>query len=87
DSQVEKVFTKIEAFLSSELVDKTKAVYSFTLTGNDTGKWYLDLKNGSGACGRGDPPSTADATFAMSSENFFKMFTGSLKPTTAFMSG
>lgn len=87
DSQVEKVFTKIEAFLSSELVDKTKAVYSFTLTGNDAGKWYLDLKNGSGACGRGDPPSTADATFAMSSENFFKMFTGSLKPTTAFMSG
>ncbi|ROT61876.1 hypothetical protein C7M84_020311 [Penaeus vannamei] len=82
-----KVFAKIEGFLSEELVEKTRAVYAFDVTGDESGKWYLDLKNGSGACGRGDPPVAADATFSMNSSNFFKMFSGSLKPTTAFMTG
>lgn len=85
--QVSQIFAKIEGFLSNEIVEKTKAVYSFEVTGAESGKWYIDLKNGSGSCGRGDPSVTADATFVMSSENFFKMFTGSLKPATAFMSG
>lgn len=81
------MFANIESFLSSELVDKTKAIYSFDVTGDEPGKWFLDLKNGSGSCGHGDPPNAADAKFAMTSENFFKLFTGSLKPTTAFMTG
>ncbi|XP_063613250.1 hydroxysteroid dehydrogenase-like protein 2 isoform X2 [Penaeus indicus] len=85
--QVAQVFAKIEAFLSEDLVEKTRAVYAFEVSGDEAGKWYLDLKNGSGSCGRGDPPVAADATFSMNSSNFFKMFSGSLKPTTAFMTG
>lgn len=81
------MFGQIESFLSPDLIEKTKAVYTFEVTGDEAGKWFIDLKNGTGSCGQGDPPSSADAHFTMSSENFFKMFTGSLKPTTAFMSG
>lgn len=77
----------IEGLISPELVGKIKSVYAFEVTGDEAGHWYLDLKNGSGSCGRGDPPSTADVTFIMTTDNFFKMFTGSLKPTTAFMTG
>ncbi|KAK8383121.1 hypothetical protein O3P69_011562 [Scylla paramamosain] len=85
--QVAQVFAQIETFLNPELVDKTKAVFAFDVSGDEPGKWYIDLKNGSGACGQGDPPATPDATFVMNSNNFFKMFSGSLKPTTAFMTG
>lgn len=81
------MFTQIESFLNPELVEKTKAVFAFEVSGDQAGKWYIDLKNGSGACGQGDPPTTADATFVMDGNNFFKMFSGSLKPTTAFMTG
>ncbi|KAG0723646.1 Hydroxysteroid dehydrogenase-like protein 2 [Chionoecetes opilio] len=85
--QVAEVFTQIESFLNPELVEKTKAVFSFEVSGDEAGKWYIDLKNGSGACGKGDPPTTADATFVMNANNFTKMFAGGLKPTTAFMTG
>ncbi|XP_050692014.1 hydroxysteroid dehydrogenase-like protein 2 isoform X2 [Eriocheir sinensis] len=85
--QVAQVFTQIEGFLSADLVDKTKAVYAFEVTGDEAGKWFIDLKNGTGACGKGECPVTPDATFIMNGNNFFKMFSGSLKPATAFMTG
>ncbi|KAK3872690.1 hypothetical protein Pcinc_022239 [Petrolisthes cinctipes] len=86
--KVTQVFTQIESFLGPELVEQIRAVYSFEVTGDEPGRWFLDLKNGGGACGQGDPPATpADASFVMTSDNFFKMFSGSLKPTSAFMTG
>ncbi len=54
----------------------------------DAGKWYIDLKNGSGAVGSGDPSSgAADVTFTLKDADFVDMFSGKLKPTSAFMSG
>lgn len=82
-----QVFAQIEGFLSPDLVEKTKAVYAFEVTGDEAGKWFIDLKNDSGACGKGDSPVTPDATFTMDANNFSKMFAGSLKPATAFMTG
>ncbi|KAK7073001.1 Hydroxysteroid dehydrogenase-like protein 2 [Halocaridina rubra] len=85
--KVQQVFHMIEGFLSADVVGKINAVYSFEVTGDEPGAWYLDLKNGSGACGQGDPPTAADVKFTLNSDNFYKMFTGSLKPTNAFMTG
>lgn len=45
------------------------------------------MKSGNGKCGQGEAPSTPDATLQMDSENFFKMFTGKIKPATAYMTG
>jgi len=83
---IEAVFHQIEAVLTDDLVKKTNAVYSFTLSDQKT-DWFLDLKNGNGSCGKGKPSADADATFTMNSTNFNKMFAGKLKPTAAFMSG
>jgi len=80
------VFSQMSSQLSEELVQKTKAVYSFSLSDQKT-LYYLDLKNGGGACGEGNPAGDIDATLTMTSANFQKMFSGKLKPTTAFMSG
>lgn len=48
---------------------------------------FLDLKSGGGKCGQGEPPNKPDATLTMDSENFFKLFSGQLKPATAYMLG
>lgn len=62
-------------------------IYTAAQKSSDAGKWYVDLKNGSGACGTGAAPSEPDVTFVMKDNNFQKMFAGKLKPTTAFMTG
>lgn len=85
--QLAHLFNVINANLSSELVDKTGAIYQFNIKGKESGVWFLDLKNGKGATGKGEPSQPADATLTMDSENFFAMFSGKLKPVSAFMTG
>ncbi|XP_070157637.1 hydroxysteroid dehydrogenase-like protein 2 [Polyergus mexicanus] len=85
--QVERIFIAINAHLSNELVNRTGAIYQFNVKGKEAGVWFLDLKHGKGATGKGEPSQPADATLTMDSENFFAMFSGKLKPTAAFMTG
>ncbi|XP_024947204.1 hydroxysteroid dehydrogenase-like protein 2 isoform X2 [Cephus cinctus] len=87
DGKVAEVFFAIQSNLSTDLVSKTGAVYQFNVKGDEEGTWFLDLKHGKGALGKGEPPQPADATLTMDSKNFFAMFTGKLKPATAFMMG
>ncbi|KAJ8946173.1 hypothetical protein NQ318_004426 [Aromia moschata] len=85
--EIAKLFKKIESSLSQEAVAKTQAVFEFHVTGDESGKWFIDLKNGGGLCGQGSPSSPPDATLTMDSKNFFNMFSGKLKPATAYMMG
>lgn len=85
--QIEELFKKIESHLSEELVAKTNAVFHFNVKGNGAGTWYLNLKSGSGSCGKGDGGVEPDATLTMDSKNFFDMFTGKIKAASAFMTG
>lgn len=54
----------------------------FSVAGKEEGVWHLDLKNGDGACGKGEPQASPDATLTMDSENFANMFAG--KASTIF---
>ncbi|KAH0947275.1 hypothetical protein HN011_011471 [Eciton burchellii] len=85
--QMARIFSAIERNLSSDLVNKTGAIYQFNVKGNEAGTWYIDLKNGKGAIGKGEPSQPADAILTMDSNNFFAMFSGKLKPVAAFMTG
>lgn len=85
--KVAGLFQKIESHLSEELVKKTNATFQFNVKGSEAGTWYLDLKSGSGKCGKGEPSFQPDAILTMDSKNFFDMFTGKLKATSAFMTG
>ncbi|KAJ3644885.1 hypothetical protein Zmor_022586 [Zophobas morio] len=87
DGRIVKVFKVIEQNLSAEAVQKTQAVFQFVVTGEEAGKWFVDLKNGKGACGRGDAPSPPDATLTTDTKSFFSILNGSLKPASAFMTG
>ncbi|XP_053692495.1 hydroxysteroid dehydrogenase-like protein 2 [Sabethes cyaneus] len=85
--KIEGLFQKIESLLSDEIVSKTRAIYEFNVKGEEAGIWFADLKNGTGKVGKGKPPVDADATLTMDSKHFFDMFSGKLKPASAFMTG
>ncbi|CAG4975416.1 unnamed protein product [Colias eurytheme] len=85
--QIPALFDAISKTISAELVQKTQAVYQFNVKGKEEGIWHLDLKNGDGACGAGEPKAAPDATLTMDGNHFAEMFAGKLKPTTAFMMG
>ncbi|XP_061712983.1 hydroxysteroid dehydrogenase-like protein 2 isoform X2 [Cydia pomonella] len=87
EGQIPTLFAAIGKSLSPDLVKKTQAVYQFNVKGKEEGVWHIDLKNGDGACGQGEPKSPPDATLTMDSGNFSDMFAGKLKPATAFMMG
>lgn len=85
---VDLIFTTFKSHLNEELVQKTGAIYSFELSGTQNGKWFVDLKNGTGSAGPGEPASgKADVIFSMKDEDFEKMFSGKMKPTAAYMTG
>ncbi|XP_059051547.1 hydroxysteroid dehydrogenase-like protein 2 isoform X2 [Achroia grisella] len=85
--QIPQLFESISKSLSADLVKKTQAIYQFNVKGKEEGVWHIDLKNGDGSCGQGEPKSPPDATLTMEGANFADMFAGKLKPTTAFMMG
>ncbi|XP_026728961.1 hydroxysteroid dehydrogenase-like protein 2 isoform X2 [Trichoplusia ni] len=87
DGQIPTLFASISKVLSPELVKKTQAVFQFNVKGKEEGIWHIDLKNGDGACGQGEPKNKPDATLTMDGKHFSEMFAGKLKPTTAFMMG
>lgn len=84
---VEGVFSMISVYVNDDLVNQIGGVFVFDVKGEPT-KWYVDLKNGKGSVGKGEPPQgKADVTFCMERDTFVKMFTGNLNPTSAFMAG
>lgn len=85
--KVGALFDKIQSSMNEELVSKTQALYQFSLTGAEAGKWFVDLRTGTGKCGPGECGDKVDATLTMDSKNFFDMFAGKLKPSTAYMMG
>lgn len=85
--QIPELFARIDGLLSPEIVQKVNAIYQFNVKGAEEGVWFLDLKNGKGKSGRGEPSQPADATLTMDSKHFADMFAGKLKAANAFMTG
>ncbi|CAF1017264.1 unnamed protein product [Rotaria magnacalcarata] len=84
-ANIEQIFDKIKVLFTPDLLKKVNSVYSFDLQGE---KWYLDMKNGDGSVGKGEPTAgPAQCTMTMSKGDFQLMFAGKLKPTAAFMGG
>ncbi|XP_003742554.1 hydroxysteroid dehydrogenase-like protein 2 [Galendromus occidentalis] len=82
---LERLFDKIKGLLNEELVSKTKGVFVFQI--KEGGEFFIDMKNGAGATGKGAPAEKADVTFVANEDAMLSMFTGKLKPTAAFMTG
>lgn len=69
-----------------EIVKKVGAVYRFDITGDNSGTWTVDLKNGVGSVHEGEPPQS-NITITVSESDFVAFANGSLDPMAAFTSG
>ncbi len=85
--QIPGLFKKIEVQINEEVLKRTNAIFQFNVKGDEAGTWFLDLKNAPGKCGQGEPENPPDATLTMDSKNFLLMFSGKMKPASAFMTG
>lgn len=84
---IAKIFSKMENYITPEVLEKTGATFQFDVKGEEAGTWYLDLKNAPGKAGKGKPDFVPDATLTMDSKDFFNMLSGQLKPANAFLGG
>ena len=60
------------------------AVFQFNLSGDETGNWFVDLKEGK--AGAGDHASP-DCTVSMDSSDFIDLYNGDTQGAMLFMSG
>jgi len=87
NESIEGIFAAMAAFISEDLVKQVKGVFLFDVKGEPQ-PFFVDLKNGSGACGKGKPPKgNPDVTLTMEKDTFIQLFSGKLNPTSAFMAG
>jgi 3-hydroxyacyl-CoA dehydrogenase/3a,7a,12a-trihydroxy-5b-cholest-24-enoyl-CoA hydratase len=90
----QKVFDLMSAFFqkgeAKDAVAKVQAVFNFEIAlkkGDPVGKtWVIDMKNGTGKVYEGKDEK-ADATFAMTDEDFEQVCLGKLNPQNAFLQG
>ena len=69
-----------------EVAEQITSSYQFDLTGDEGGKWYVDLSQpgGKGSDGELDEPGV---TVTMSSKDFVDLVSGKLNGQMAFMQG
>jgi putative sterol carrier protein len=83
--ELEASMNKIRQLISPELIQKVNGVYLFKISDKNS-EWYLDLKNGQGGLTK-KFDGKVNCTMTMNSDVFVKMSNGSMKPTSAFMTG
>jgi len=87
-SKVKDIFSKITGIMNEEMTQKIKTIYGFELSGEEPGKWVVDLLNGSGRVIQGFTEGVnPSCTLVMDSDDFGKMFRGELNSMQAFMTG
>merc|ERR1712226_533239 len=81
----EAVMSEMQSMITPEIIQDIGKVFVFELSGDHTGTFYLDLKEGK--AGKGAPEGSSDVTMKLSGSDFVDMVKGKLNSTTAFMSG
>ena len=78
----------VQPVLDDQLVQSFGAVYQFIVHGESGGVFYLDLKNGCGAVGEGDPPGgTMDVIISLAAEDLDLMLKKELEVFQAYVGG
>ncbi len=89
DVTCQEIFGTIlpERLNGNEKARAIDSLYVFELTGDDDGgTWTVDLRKDSDQVTEGETEG-ADCTITMTSENFVKLWTGSLAASAAYMFG
>ena len=86
-NRVEEIFHKMEQKLleRKEQLSDVGALVKFDISGDEGGKWIVDLNDETLGVRKGD--EEANCTFSSSDENFVKLIRREMKPETAILTG
>jgi putative sterol carrier protein len=83
----DQIVDALPKYLIPEKAGSTKATLVFELTGEQPGKWWVKIHDGTAESGKGEPPETPNTTFTADSGDWVKIMTGAMDGTSAFMQG
>ncbi|XP_063052240.1 stomatin-like protein 1 [Engraulis encrasicolus] len=88
-SSAEELLEAVKLVLCEGLVSTVGACYQLHITSpsGHSSSYYLDLSQGSGACGPGSLPRGGDVELNLSEADLLAMFQGALKPMAAYACG
>jgi putative sterol carrier protein len=86
-TDVKDIFENMCTQFQADKAQNDNATIQFDITGENGGKWWVQVANGSCNVEAGDAPTAADMTLSASTEDYLDMINGVLKPMDAFMKG
>jgi len=82
----DQVVQEMPSYFLPEKAGNTNATIQFDLSGANQGKWFLKIADGKAESGKAEVEQP-NMTMLADSQDFVKIFTGKMDPTSAFMSG
>jgi putative sterol carrier protein len=86
-TNVQEIFDNMCSAFKAEKAQNDKAIIQFDLSGDNGGKFWVKVIDGTCATGNGASPDPADITLVTTAEDWLKVTNGELNPMTAFMQG
>jgi putative sterol carrier protein len=86
DITPDQVVSEMPNYFLPDKAGSTNAAIQFDLTGENAGKWFVKIGDGTATSGQGEVENP-NLTLSADSTDYVKIFTGQLDPTAAFMSG
>jgi putative sterol carrier protein len=80
------VVEQMPQFLDASKAQGTNATIQFDLSGQNAGKWWVKIHDGTAESGKGEAESP-NLTLLADSQDWTKIMLGQMDPTAAFMQG
>ncbi len=81
-----QVFDQMPQFLNTEKAAGTNATIQFDLSGDNGGKWWIRIVDGSASSGEGEAENP-NLTLLADAQDYVKISLGQIDGTAAFMQG
>jgi putative sterol carrier protein len=86
-TDIKEVFANMCQGFQAAKAGSDNALIQFDLAGDNGGKWWVKVANGTCETGTGEAPGKADMTLLAASEDWLKVINGELNPMQGFMQG
>ena len=81
------LFQAIPSRLIPEKAGSTNATIAFDLSGDQAGKWWVKVHDGTAESGKGEAPEAPKLTILADAGDLVKILLGQMDGTSAFMQG
>lgn len=83
----DQIVEAMPQFLVPEKAGSTNATIAFDLSGDQGGKWWVKIHDGTAQSGKGEPGDPPNLTLLADANDWVRIMTGQQDPTAAFMQG